>query len=79
MGVFTKLLVPETKGVPIEAIEDTFRKHWFWKRVMAHTDEVAARDDPHHLEDHEPVCKVTTPSSLKDPKAGLQGVHKIPL
>ncbi|GBF88488.1 hypothetical protein Rsub_01201 [Raphidocelis subcapitata] len=36
MGVFTWLFVPETKGVPIEAIEDELiKKHWFWGKVMA--------------------------------------------
>jgi len=34
MGVFTLLFVPETKHVPIEAIEDQlFKKHWFWGKV----------------------------------------------
>jgi hypothetical protein len=38
MGIFTILFVPETKGVPIEAIEDElFKKHWFWGKVMAKT------------------------------------------
>jgi hypothetical protein len=69
MGIFTKLLVPETKGVPIEAIEDRFRAHWFWKRVMARTDareERAAAAAAAGVgptvemagDGHEPVCKV---------------------
>lgn len=69
MGIFTKLLVPETKGVPIEAIEDRFRAHWFWKRVMARTDareERAAAAAVGRMlptvelagSGHEPVCKV---------------------
>jgi hypothetical protein len=34
MGVFVWLFVPETKGVPIEAIEeDLIKKHWFWGKV----------------------------------------------
>ena len=38
MGAFTALLVPETKGVPIEAVEEQlFKRHWFWGRVMAKT------------------------------------------
>lgn len=69
MGIFTKLLVPETKGVPIEAIEDSFRAHWFWKRVMARTDareERAAAAAVGRVSPtveltgngHEPVCRV---------------------
>lgn len=70
MGIFTYLLVPETKGVPIEAIEDKFRQHWFWKRVMARTDAAeeaaAAKVSPAgpagehelHAGHEEPVCKV---------------------
>lgn len=38
MGIFTYFLVPETKGVPIEAIEDKFRQHWFWGKVMRRND-----------------------------------------
>ncbi|KAI8465114.1 MAG: general substrate transporter [Monoraphidium minutum] len=38
MGIFVILFVPETKGVPIEAIEDELiKKHWFWGKVMART------------------------------------------
>jgi hypothetical protein len=73
MGVFTKLLVPETKGIPLEAVEDRFRIHWFWKHVMADTDAAAglAQVDLAHG-DHEPVCKVTTTGT-----SGLkQGGHR---
>jgi hypothetical protein len=33
MGLFTLLFLPETKGVPIEAVDELFRKHWFWGKV----------------------------------------------
>jgi hypothetical protein len=34
MGLFTWAFVPETKGVPIEAIEDKLiKRHWFWGKV----------------------------------------------
>lgn len=39
MGFFTYFLVPETKGVPIEAIEDKFRAHWVWGRIMSKVDD----------------------------------------
>ncbi|KAF8062934.1 hypothetical protein HT031_003773 [Scenedesmus sp. PABB004] len=33
---FAAALVPETKGVPIEEIEETVvHRHWFWRRVVA--------------------------------------------
>lgn len=75
MGVFTKLLVPETKGIPLEAVEDRFRSHWFWKHVMADTDAAAAaagRQVELAHEGHEPVCKVTTMGTA----AGKQGGHR---
>ncbi|GBF93250.1 hypothetical protein Rsub_05982 [Raphidocelis subcapitata] len=49
MGVFTLLFLPETKGVPIEGVEELFKKHWFWGKVMKRTyaldSEAEARDD----------------------------------
>ncbi|KAI8472941.1 MAG: general substrate transporter [Monoraphidium minutum] len=46
MGVFTWLFVPETKGVPIEAIEDElFKKHWFWGKITAKTYAAEAEDE----------------------------------
>jgi hypothetical protein len=34
MGVFTWMFVPETKGVPIEAIDELLiKKHWFWGKA----------------------------------------------
>ena len=32
MTIFVYLLLPETKGVPIE--EMTVREHWFWKKIL---------------------------------------------
>lgn len=34
MTVFVGLLMPETKGVPIEDIAPLFRNHWIWKRLI---------------------------------------------
>ena len=34
MTVFVIVLLPETKGVPIEEMILLWRKHWFWKKVM---------------------------------------------
>ncbi|KAK7401288.1 hypothetical protein VNO78_12660 [Psophocarpus tetragonolobus] len=35
MGIFTVLLIPETKNIPIEEItEKVWRNHWFWKSFM---------------------------------------------
>lgn len=37
MGVFTIFLIPETKNVPIEDMnEKVWGRHWFWKRYMDH-------------------------------------------
>lgn len=62
MGFFTYFLVIETKGLPIECIEDKFRTHWLWGRVMAKHDaaeaakEDAERDDVAAARDT--TCKV---------------------
>ncbi|GJN29698.1 hypothetical protein PR202_gb17948 [Eleusine coracana subsp. coracana] len=34
MTAFVYLLLPETKGVPIEQVADVWREHWFWRRVV---------------------------------------------
>ncbi|XP_061989386.1 sugar transport protein MST4-like [Rosa rugosa] len=35
MTLFTVFLIPETKNVPIEEMNDrVWKKHWFWKRFM---------------------------------------------
>ncbi|KAK3118851.1 hypothetical protein QOZ80_9BG0709420 [Eleusine coracana subsp. coracana] len=41
MTVFVYLLLPETKGLPIEQIDKVWVQHWFWKRVIG-TDEAQA-------------------------------------
>jgi hypothetical protein len=36
--IFTILLVPETRHVPIEEVEEVrIGRHWFWKRIVAGT------------------------------------------
>ncbi|KAF0890342.1 hypothetical protein E2562_002742 [Oryza meyeriana var. granulata] len=34
MTVFIALLLPETKGVPLEAMRSVWAKHWYWKRFV---------------------------------------------
>ena len=34
MTVFIWLFVPETKGIPLEAVSYKFKAHWFWKNVV---------------------------------------------
>ncbi|CAL5044738.1 unnamed protein product [Urochloa decumbens] len=34
MTAFVYLLLPETKGVPIEQVARVWREHWFWSRVV---------------------------------------------
>ncbi|MED6123923.1 Sugar transport protein mst4 [Stylosanthes scabra] len=39
MSLFTVFLIPETKNVPIEEMQDkVWKQHWFWKRFMHRTD-----------------------------------------
>lgn len=85
MGLFTYLLVPETKGIPIEDIESRFRGHWFWKRIMARTDARAAQASPTpqlELPGVEPVCKVDVVKvggGDTAPKKEVHGVHRLDL
>ncbi|KAF6135105.1 hypothetical protein GIB67_040416 [Kingdonia uniflora] len=40
MGLFALFLLPETKGMPIDAMVDrVWKKHWYWKRYMGDEDE----------------------------------------
>ncbi|KAM7255347.1 hypothetical protein ACFE04_020588 [Oxalis oulophora] len=34
MSWFIYLLLPETKGIPIEEMENVWREHWYWKRFI---------------------------------------------
>lgn len=36
MTSFIFLLLPETRGIPIEEMHRVWKKHWFWKRLMPH-------------------------------------------
>ncbi|TVU11258.1 hypothetical protein EJB05_44831, partial [Eragrostis curvula] len=52
MTVFVYLLLPETKGVPIEQVAGVWREHWFWSRVLRPEEEGLAAgkiksDDKH--------------------------------
>ncbi|PUZ47432.1 hypothetical protein GQ55_7G164400 [Panicum hallii var. hallii] len=35
MTVFIAALLPETKGVPLEAMRSVWARHWFWRRFVA--------------------------------------------
>jgi hypothetical protein len=37
MGVFTLLLLPETKGIPIDQMVHVWKAHWFWGRFVDDT------------------------------------------
>ena len=34
MSIFVMLCIPETKGVPIEEVDELVSKHWLWSRVV---------------------------------------------
>ncbi|CAN6445864.1 unnamed protein product [Victoria cruziana] len=34
MGLFVLFFLPETKGIPINDIDKTWRRHWYWKRFL---------------------------------------------
>ncbi|KAF8662114.1 hypothetical protein HU200_056306 [Digitaria exilis] len=46
MTAFVYLLLPETKGVPIEQVAGVWRAHWFWSRVVGaeHDDDGGERE-----------------------------------
>ncbi|KAH7573752.1 hypothetical protein JRO89_XS03G0202200 [Xanthoceras sorbifolium] len=51
MGLFTMFLLPETKGVPIDAMnERVWKQHWFWKRFM--TEEEVQAKKPEMIHPH---------------------------
>ncbi|XP_030537569.1 sugar transport protein 6-like [Rhodamnia argentea] len=40
MGSFAAVMLPETKGIPIDEMnERVWKKHWFWKRHFDHEDD----------------------------------------
>lgn len=34
MTLFTGLFVPETKGIPLEFMDDIWKHHWYWRRYV---------------------------------------------
>lgn len=47
MTVFVYVLLPETKNMPIEIMDQVWRNHWFWKRIaiMEDGDESKAKEE----------------------------------
>lgn len=45
MTIFVAVLLPETKGIPIEEMVVVWRKHWLWSRFVE-----AAPLDPKNME-----------------------------
>lgn len=40
MGIFAVAFLTETKGIPIDEMnERAWKKHWFWKRCLDHDDQ----------------------------------------
>ncbi|KAL6005077.1 hypothetical protein ACLOJK_005638 [Asimina triloba] len=39
MTAFVYLLLPETKNMPIEKMDEVWKAHWFWKRIVADDDD----------------------------------------
>ena len=39
MTVFVCLLLPETKNVPIEKMDEIWREHWYWKKIVGNDQE----------------------------------------
>ena len=62
MTVFVWLCLPETKGVPIEAMERVFREHWLWGKVVGSTSQQLEEDSPAYNNGRgksEPLSEVT--------------------
>ncbi|CAN6381801.1 unnamed protein product [Urochloa humidicola] len=45
MTVFVALLLPETKGVPLESMPMVWTQHWFWKRFVVQDEAGKSADD----------------------------------
>lgn len=45
MGCYAKFFLPETKGIPIDEMNDrAWKKHWYWKRYF--DDDFVDQEDP---------------------------------
>ncbi|KAF4386918.1 hypothetical protein F8388_006873 [Cannabis sativa] len=38
MSIFVYFFLPETKGIPIEEMNQIWRSHWYWSRFVSHED-----------------------------------------
>ena len=48
MTVFAAVCMAETRGVPLEAMRELWRSHWFWRGALALTG--AGSKNPHGVE-----------------------------
>lgn len=72
MGIFVALFVPETKGVPIEAIEDELiKKHWFWGKVRKR-ERAPTRPSTHMRRAAE---RGRAPAPREQPRRPVRGAH----
>eukprot|EP00775_Hariotina_reticulata_P013343 gene13343-13471_t len=58
MGIFTYLLIPETKNTPIEDIECRYINHWFWGKVLARANAQSGAASCTAMTQPETLCKV---------------------
>lgn len=50
MTVFAAVCIAETRGVPLEAMRELWRAHWFWRGALALTG--ARGENPHRVSGH---------------------------
>jgi hypothetical protein len=34
MTVFVVVFLPETRGIPLEKMDEVWMKHWYWRRFV---------------------------------------------
>ena len=74
MTAFAAVCMAETRGVPLEAMRELWRAHWFWRGALALTG--AGSEHPHRVSASDGGGPQKGPDGAQDGTNGPRGVKR---